>query len=142
MHELLNNGCVPLIIHRVRGNHELRNIEFAEDKKIGKYLKKDSDLIKDIFGNKFFLKKQQYLTNAYELLKEENEKLTLFGETLLDIFQKKPMPIEKIYKADFKLKFFSYLLYALFMVVFRLRKFIYKLTGIFPWILKKFPIES
>lgn len=142
MHELLNNSCVPLIIHRVRGDHELRNIEFVENRKVGKYIKKDSGLIKDIFSNKYFLKKEQYLIRAEELLKEENEKLTLFGETLLDIFPKKPMPLEKIYKADFKLKFFSYLLYILFMFILRLRKFIYKLTGIFPWILKKFPIES
>jgi hypothetical protein len=119
----------------------LRNVKFVEDRKVGKYLKKDSTLIKEIFSNKFFLKKEFYLQKSEELLKEESERLTIFGEVLLDIFQRNPKPIDQIYKTDFKLKFFSTLLTLFFKFILNLRKFVYKLARIFPWILEKFPKE-
>jgi UDP-N-acetylglucosamine:LPS N-acetylglucosamine transferase len=139
MHELMTNECVPLLIHRIRADHELRNVEFVEDRGIGKYLKKDSDLIKDIFSNKYFLEKQKYIKNSEILLHEEEDRLTIFSEVIYDTLQRKTKPIYKIYQTNFQHKLFSSMLSGIFIVVYYLRRGMYKLTGIFPSILKKFP---
>ena len=141
MHELMTNECVPLLIHRIRADHELRNVEFVEDRGIGKYLKKDSDLIKDIFSNKYFLEKEIYLKKSDELLKEEEERLTIFSEIIYDTLQRKTKPIYAIYQTNFRHKLFSSTLSSLFIMVYYLRRAMYKFAGIFPWILKKFPKE-
>jgi len=141
MHELMVNECVPLIVHRVRGDHEIRNIDFLADKKIGKFIKKDSILIKAIFSNRFTTHRENYLKRTEQLLQEEKDLLENFDKKILEIIEGKQLTIFKIYKNSFKLRFFSSFLTTLYQFVFYLRKFIYKLAGVFPWILKKFPIE-
>lgn len=98
MHELLETDCGPLLVHKVRADHEFENVAFVKTHKLGVY-EGDAEIVADKVHSKFdILKKEKFTQRSKEILNIEAERLQQLPDKLVEISQNKNMHAEQIYK--------------------------------------------
>lgn len=84
MHELLQTNCLPLIVHKLRGIHEIGNIEFFSRKGLGFFIEKRRDVADFVYSD---IKLKNYQKIANNILNENKKRLENFPDMIFQISQ-------------------------------------------------------
>jgi UDP-N-acetylglucosamine:LPS N-acetylglucosamine transferase len=129
MHELMYNKTLPIVVHKLRAEQERGNVNFIVREKLGYYIKKDSELILDIYNNKFIRDREKFQKRSEYLLNIEEQRLNSLPEKIEEILAKKKPSVYKIYEVSFTKKMISNIFTFILVFVYYLRKTIYKILG-------------
>ena len=126
MHELMASQTLPLIVHKVRAEHEMGNVEFVEKMGLGYFIKNDVDLLPRIFNHQFIRDQEIYRKKSDLILKKEEERLNSLSMNLERVLNQKPVSVYETFPIDFKNKVFSIASKELLTFVYYSRKLIRK----------------
>lgn len=124
MHELMETKCGPILVHELRGAHELGNAEFLVKNKIGKYIKRMDELILEIFKGVDIKKREVFEMNVDRLLKEEDERVSGFPDVLYSLIEPRVyLKLKDIYKVPLWYRIASILLMFLILNLYNVFRF-------------------
>lgn len=115
MFELLETKCLPIIVHKLRGDHEKGNANYLVENNVGKYVNRLDQVLMEIFTDRKDINRVELESTATNLLKNESLRLSQFSDKLFKIHKDfKPNEIDKRYMVSKKHKFFSSIMMMLF----------------------------
>ncbi len=107
LHELCETECGPLIIHKVRANHEFENVKFVEEHRLGSFIKNVEEVVDAIISNKLINQQSQFVNNAEKVLAKEAKSLEAFAQEVEKAYQDKDKKRGMIYEVGFLQKLAS-----------------------------------
>jgi UDP-N-acetylglucosamine:LPS N-acetylglucosamine transferase len=125
MHELLETGCMPLLVHKLRAVHELENVKFFEKRGLAIY-QPDADQVLDyIFSEAPLSGKEVYLKKAREVLDLEAGHIAALPDKIASFFDPRVYQrAREIYKVRWYQVLVSWLLMFFTLFVYYLTKFV------------------
>lgn len=125
MHELLETKCGPLIIHKVRANHEYENVKFVTENGLGSLQKDQSEVVETIINGLDGNAKKDFVTKADNILETEEARLKLLPERLVEIYKQKGTKSELIYDVSLFQKAVSVVFVIITFLAYYIAKIIY-----------------